>query len=177
MSPHRHTKSACQPADVLDRFFNWSERTFCPHNLVQKNMEEPDVLDYVFQNVESFVCQEDLSDEPELLISDQKMGLKRDNSLLETEQDGRPALLQTQRKIKPFGQDGDLIDVVFEHVESFVCAEDLSEGALENAPIAAVTPPRKDMTYKAAKKRFENVYGQEEEIQLYFRPSKRYHDC
>jgi hypothetical protein len=137
-------------------------------------MAEPkeDVLDYVFEHVESLVgCQEG-APEPGVLYDDQRVELQRDNSLLETEEDGRPARLQTQRKIKPLGQEGDMIDYVFDHVESLTCAEDLPEGALEKAPVATVTPPRKDMTYKAGKQRIENVYEQEDEIQLYFRPQR-----
>jgi hypothetical protein len=143
--------------------------------MTEKNKPEPNVLDYVFEHVESFVCQEDAPEPGLLLVEDNE--LRRDNSLVEADHRGNPTRLQTQRNIiKPPGQDGDMLDYVFEHVESLVCTEDLPDDAFENAPIKTVTPPRhNDMAYRAAKKRLENIYNaeDEDEIQLYFRPERR----
>merc|ERR1711865_842081 len=45
--------------DVIERFFTWGETACCPAMAVDDLLEEqkdPDVLDYVFDNVESFTC-------------------------------------------------------------------------------------------------------------------------
>ena len=45
--------------DVIERFFTWGETACCPTMAVEDLLEEqkdPDVLDYVFDNVESFTC-------------------------------------------------------------------------------------------------------------------------
>jgi hypothetical protein len=164
--------------DMLDRMFEWTERAFCPASM--KNMKpEPkeDVLDFVFTHVESFSCQEQAPpQEPDVLYTTDGRELERDNSLVQTDPSGRPSRLRTTRKIKPLGQEGDLVDYVFEHVESLVCAEDLPEGALQYAPVANTVTPRKkemDEEYRSAKKRGESVYEQEDEIQLFFRPERR----
>jgi hypothetical protein len=77
--------------------------------MTEKNMPEPNVLDYVFEHVESFVFQA----EPGVLLGEDNE-LRRDNSLVEADHRGNPARLQTQRKIMPPGQDGDMLDYVFE---------------------------------------------------------------
>lgn len=50
-----------QPRDVLERIFEWGESAFCGaprsiESLAREVVVEPDVLDYVFDNVESFTC-------------------------------------------------------------------------------------------------------------------------
>jgi len=50
-----------EPRDVLERIFEWGESAFCGaprsiESLAKEVVVEPDVLDYVFDNVESFTC-------------------------------------------------------------------------------------------------------------------------
>ena len=89
---------------------------------------DPDVLDYVFENVESFICATDAAvprsgvgsptGEKELLLPDNTnnmLVLKRDNNIVAEGSNGKPAqLLTTTRQ-------GDLLGYCFEHVESYVC--------------------------------------------------------
>jgi hypothetical protein len=89
---------------------------------------DPDVLDYVFENVESFICATDAAvprsgvgspiGEKELLLLDNTnnmLVLKRDNNIVAEGSNGKPAqLLTTTRQ-------GDLLGYCFEHVESYVC--------------------------------------------------------
>jgi hypothetical protein len=207
--------------DTLDSIFGWTERLMCPNTFQRNNTtpaapEEDDLMDYVFQGVESFVCAEDVP----ASAFQQGGGFDLDNdndnhSLLEYEQEedeedldawrttrrvaSNPARFyndnkQQQRQVKvddnsvveyddedelvawpatrtkqvaTLGQtvpeDGDALDYVFNHVESFVCADQIPMGALENAPRAGVrvTPEKIDPRYDS----------DEEEIQLYFRPT------
>eukprot|EP00537_Pseudo-nitzschia_pungens_P012281 CAMPEP_0172387858 /NCGR_PEP_ID=MMETSP1061-20121228/5073_1 /TAXON_ID=37318 /ORGANISM="Pseudo-nitzschia pungens, Strain cf. pungens" /LENGTH=190 /DNA_ID=CAMNT_0013117601 /DNA_START=10 /DNA_END=579 /DNA_ORIENTATION=- len=51
--------------DVVDRFFNFAENAFCQprdaKSLARERTTEPDVLDYVFERVESLTCAEESS--------------------------------------------------------------------------------------------------------------------
>ena len=143
-----------------------------------KDTPEPkvDTLDYVFEHVESFTCRDEKQSEPNVLLVEQDTALKnhtfdRDNSLLQTDHRGRPAELNTQRKTKKqLGKEGDMLDYVFEHTESFICGEDGPEGATQQAQYVA--EQRSDVTYKAAKQRVQNIYEPEDEIQLYYKPQR-----
>ncbi|VEU38968.1 unnamed protein product [Pseudo-nitzschia multistriata] len=58
--PHAHGQQ-----DVMDRFFSFAEAAFCSPrhsdlaSLAKEPVPEPDVLDYVFEHVESFTCADD----------------------------------------------------------------------------------------------------------------------
>ena len=134
--------------DVLDRLFSGWENVFCaPRSMetyAKEVPEEPDVLDYVFEHVESFTCADETAsyqDDPFFTqprhaefenqphfreFSDAKgsFDIKRENSLVEEGPNGAPELLTTtrpQRRIASLGEEGDLLDYCFEHVESYVC--------------------------------------------------------
>ena len=134
--------------DVLDRLFSGWENVFCaPRSMetyAKEVPEEPDVLDYVFEHVESFTCADETAsyqddpfftqptnaefrDQPHFReFSDAKgsFDIKRENSLVEEGPNGAPELLTTtrpQRRIASLGEEGDLLDYCFEHVESYVC--------------------------------------------------------
>ena len=57
------TDSYSNDDDVLERFFRWGESALCRRQLLLQQEEdcgvEPDTLDYVFEHVESFTCQDD----------------------------------------------------------------------------------------------------------------------
>jgi len=143
--------------DVIERFFSWGETAFCAprsiESLANEKAEVPDVLDYVFEHVESFTCTEGPESESyepqqyksphEQLLHQQlvrrkqgyvgsvkdssfDLSLRRENSLVESGSNGVPYILPTTRNpssIERFGQDGDILDYCFDHVESFVCTE------------------------------------------------------
>eukprot|EP00533_Pseudo-nitzschia_delicatissima_P004663 CAMPEP_0116111360 /NCGR_PEP_ID=MMETSP0327-20121206/18406_1 /TAXON_ID=44447 /ORGANISM="Pseudo-nitzschia delicatissima, Strain B596" /LENGTH=248 /DNA_ID=CAMNT_0003604591 /DNA_START=72 /DNA_END=818 /DNA_ORIENTATION=- len=134
--------------DLIERFFSGFEGVFCAPRSVEalskEIAEEPILLDYVFDHVESFTCAtDDLSyqNDPFLLTPTRghhhggfpedgskadsyDFALKRENSLVEQGPNGAPAYMATTRqpaRIAACGTEGDLLDYCFEHVESFVC--------------------------------------------------------
>lgn len=175
MAGSRKAPYTRETPDVLDRVFEWAERIACPMDSRSKRMlSEPkeDVLDFVFQHVESFVCQEDA---PRQLLQGPN-DLERGNSLVERGIHGQATVLQTRRKIKKLGEEGDVIDYVFEHVESFVCNEEIPN---HDAAVVhkAVYPNRKtynsesaDIDLLAAEKRFRSADEQEDEIRVFYQP-------
>jgi hypothetical protein len=128
---------------VLESFFSGWENVFCAPRSIEtyskEVAEEPDVLDYVFDHVESFTCVEESSYQNDPFFhgnyrdddddgskngsfgynDNNDLSFKRENSLVEQGPNGAPAYLATTRQ--PIGQEGDLLDYCFEHVESFVC--------------------------------------------------------
>jgi hypothetical protein len=120
---------------------------------------------------ESFTCRQE-EKEPDVEYLDH--GIKRDNSLVEANEHGQPVPRQIERKIKPFGQQGDFVDYVFEHAETYTCNEDMPDDrkSLRCAgPTTNVTPHREE-TYRGINSRIQHVYEPEDEIQLYFRPKR-----
>jgi hypothetical protein len=125
--------------DVIERFFQWGETALCPPADEDKmdTTTDPDVLDYVFESVESFTCAADAphvaaaaAGRELLLLSDNAcdgMSLQRDNSLIEQGPNGQPTqLVVTKSKTTTTTTTpgaGDLLDYCFEHVESYVCTE------------------------------------------------------
>lgn len=145
--------------DVLERFFAGWEAAFCGaprsiQTLATEAVEEPGVLEYVFEHVESFTCTDDrslsndpFSHNPQHNQHNQHafyekgnnsnsnnsfdLQLRRENSLLEEGPNGAPTYLATVRTrrdsqsslISKLGEEGDLLDYCFEHVESYVCTE------------------------------------------------------
>ena len=133
--------------DLIERFFSGFEGVFCAPRSVEalskEVVEEPVLLDYVFDHVESFTCAtDDLSyqNDPFLLTPTRghhhgfpedgsktdsyDFALKRENSLLEQGPNGAPSFMVTTRqpaRIAACGTEGDVLDYCFEHVESFVC--------------------------------------------------------
>jgi len=139
--------------DALERFFSGWESLFCAprsvESLSKDRVDDPDVLDYVFESVESFTCADEASydgkckdpfstpprfrreqfhfqqQQPRGYSDD--MSLRRENSLLEHGANGAPAMLTTQRgkqrTISRLGEQGDFLDYCFEHVESYVCSD------------------------------------------------------
>jgi len=128
LHPRRSTISAPLPQknqpDFLDRIFEWTEFSMCPSSMKHIESQPPDTLDYVFEHVESFVCQEEPTEEPEAILLGQPRNIVRDNSLVEVQSNGQVAKLQTKNRVSKLDQEGDMLDYVFEHVESFVCNED-----------------------------------------------------
>ena len=216
--------------DILDQMFGWTESVLPCHQNVTKDTKPPeeDVLDYVFEKVESFTC--DGQERGFMLENDprnkQHRGgnnsslargdtFERDNSLIE-EKDG--PLISPQNGANMIGvihplngvlsrqyqaqqqhrgrqstkkdspsptkknggkADPDVLDYVFEHVESYTCAENAPSNALDHmsnlqSHFAHQQQYEEDMNYKAAKQRVENIPQQQEEesIQLYFKPQK-----
>jgi len=145
--------------DVLECFFAGWEAAFCGaprsiQTLATEAVEEPGVLEYVFEHVESFTCTDDrsLSNDPFSHNHNHNqhnqhafyekgnnsnsnnsfdLQLRRENSLLEEGPNGAPTYLSTVRTrrnsqsslISKLGEEGDLLDYCFEHVESYVCTE------------------------------------------------------
>eukprot|EP00934_Nitzschia_sp_Nitz4_P002239 Nitzschia sp. Nitz4//scaffold84_size84139//56926//57653//NITZ4_005205-RA/size84139-snap-gene-0.122-mRNA-1//-1//CDS//3329559054//2239//frame0 len=154
--------------DPLDRLFEWAEVTMCPASMGNNYKPEPmeDTLDYVFEHVESFTCRAE-EDGKEYDTLETEINMERGNSLVEANEKGQPVVVETTRpKVKPLGQEGDLVDYVFEHVESFVCNESMPDD--HTKPISAVTP-----SPQRSQSRPETVFEPEDEIQLYFRPQRR----
>ena len=84
---------------------------------------------------------------------------------------GRQIPERTQRKIKPFGQQGDVVDYVFENVESYACNEKMPDDRkMLTSSMPAVTPEQEN--HRGVASRIQHVYEPEDEIQLYFRPKK-----
>lgn len=144
--------------DVLDRFFSGWENVFCAPRSMESYAkdvpDEPSVLDYVFEHVESFTCADETAsyqndpfftqsrhaefgDEPHFReFSDRKdsFDIRRENSLVEQGPNGAPELLTTTRqrgRISSLGEEGDLLDYCFEHVESYVCNTDPGDYELQ----------------------------------------------
>eukprot|EP00751_Fragilariopsis_kerguelensis_P009309 CAMPEP_0170790850 /NCGR_PEP_ID=MMETSP0733-20121128/20754_1 /TAXON_ID=186038 /ORGANISM="Fragilariopsis kerguelensis, Strain L26-C5" /LENGTH=374 /DNA_ID=CAMNT_0011138587 /DNA_START=46 /DNA_END=1170 /DNA_ORIENTATION=- len=142
--------------DVIERFFSWSETTFCPHHTGKipfsqaDGRKDEDMLEYVFDNVESFTCAAPpLTDRngKQPVLADKRNSnsnntsnnntnthyLNEDeNSLVEEGQvplQGRP-----RRAVRHSGDD--MLDYCFDHVESLVCTE--GNEALVLAPIPNV---------------------------------------
>ena len=152
---NNNRKGSQNHPDALERFFGGWEAAFCGaprsiQTLATEVVEEPDVLDYVFEHVESFTCTDDRSlrndpfaqprldpphnPSPQMMYakgsnnnSFDDLSLRRENSLLEEGPNGAPTYLATARRRPPsriskLGDEGDLLDYCFEHVESYVCA-------------------------------------------------------
>ena len=219
--------------DSLDRFFSGWENVCCaPRSMESYAKEVPDdptVLDYVFEHVESFTCADETAsyqndpffsqprhaefgDEPHFRqFTDGKdsFDIKRENSLLEEGPNGAPELLTTTRQrslISSLGEEGDLLDYCFEHVESYVCNTDPGDYELQEdfgrsrgsytkggMPLRNTTNnhrsrsevhpiPREISTTRKKKKRRgrrkQKYYPEEEDnILLYYRPTtSRYGD-
>ena len=129
--------------DALESFFSGWENLFCAPKSVDAYakdtlQEEPDVFDYVFEQVESFTCAEE-SPHNEIFLpkppqpqwegdnsyhKGELEELKRENSLVEKGPNGQVHYVATQ-------QEGDMLDYVFEHVESFVCNDDSTLGTYD----------------------------------------------
>jgi len=124
--------------DPVEAFFGFFEGMVCPApSTFQRGandpQKDPDMVDYVFEHVESYVCADErtLPDEDNVGMEN-NYNLDRDNSLLsdnqlqerQHRQGGAAAVGRDGKKIKPIGEKGDVIDYVFGHVESYVCQED-----------------------------------------------------
>jgi hypothetical protein len=166
LATHRNTHK-----DVLDLVFEWTEKIMCGDVATNRRsaqaaiQDEPDedMLDYVFDHVESFTCRDKKDADGRLLAGEEYPGAEpsdftRDNSLVE---EGPP--METIRPVRqPRGQkqqrqqqqqqrstqgpadqnqqqlaivDNDLIDYLFEHVESFVCADPIEIPPQHTVPI------------------------------------------
>ena len=120
------------------------------------------------QRKESFTCRQD-EKEPDVQFSEH--GINRDNSLLEADEYGQPLTEKMERKIKPFGEQGDIVDYVFEHAESYACNEAMPN---DTATLTSSVPSDEQdrAKYRGINSRIEHVYEAEDEIQLYFRPKR-----
>ena len=158
----RHVQSRSKE-DVIDRFFTFFEAKVCSDIPVS---EEPDRLDDVFEKVESFACRgddgvvpTDSSDiQPRMLNRDNSM---MDNSLIEACNSVSSKWKQKSFRaptLKPVGEKGDIVDVVFGQVESYTCGE---TGELDFVP----QQPRGSHRVSAA-----NSIVADDEVQLYYRP-------
>jgi hypothetical protein len=163
----RAVQARCKD-DVLERFFEWSETAFCPHNITKDEIPpEEDVLDYVFEHVESFACAQD----DERLSNGQPRTLQRDNSLV----DGYPTMTHRGRQIQPLGQERDILDSCFEQIEAYACKE--GDEQLYSKKSNRFTLRRELRTGGAigVSRKFEEAYAEleaQDEIQLYFRPNR-----
>lgn len=153
--------------DVIERFFSWAEDAVCRDN-VKEFAPEEDNLDYVFDNVESFVCRGDDAVSKE--SSDVRpMTLQRDNSLTEacnSVSSKFKARSSRAPSLKPVGEKGDILDYCFDQVESYTCGEDAT-GELELLP--------KNYRGKRVPSSASSIAdeGAEDQIQLYYRPDRR----
>mmetsp|Transcript_27520 Transcript_27520/g.31556 ORF Transcript_27520/g.31556 Transcript_27520/m.31556 type:complete len:376 (+) Transcript_27520:140-1267(+) len=142
--------------DVIERFFSWSETTFCPHHTGKipfsqaDGRKDEDMLEYVFDNVESFTCAAPpLTDRngKQPFLADNKRNSNSSNSnsnnnthyLNEDEnslvEEGQvPVKGRPRRSVRHSGDD--MLDYCFDHVESLVCTE--GNEALVLAPIPNV---------------------------------------
>ena len=122
--------------------------------VVEMEQAKPAVLEYVFDQVES--------------LQDRGSMMDRDNSLLVTDNQGHAEQLETQRKTRK-NQNGevdnpDLLDYVFENVESFVCnhqPERTGGGAHKKSPSNGTASTEPNDSYEQE---------DEDEILLVFRP-------
>lgn len=118
---------------------------------------------------ESFSCRQD-EKEPDVQYTEHGI-IKRDNSLLEADAYGRPLPQRIERKIQPLGQQGDLVDYVFENVESYTCNEGTPDDWKSSRSVAPAETPD-SQGYRGIQSRIQHVYEPEDEIQLYFRPKR-----
>jgi hypothetical protein len=127
--------------DFLERFFSGWENAFCAprsaESLAKEVSGERDVLDYVFDHVESYTCSGSSIEEEypppyeqreQNSFDGRSLEFTRDNSLLEQEQNGAPTYLEpldarNNSLLSNIGHEGDMLDLWFERVESFVCSE------------------------------------------------------
>jgi hypothetical protein len=121
---------------------------------------DSDVLDYVFENVESYTCGAADASVPrlgvvsptgnkQLLLPDNTnnmLALNRDSSLVEGGPNGQPVQLLTTTR------EGDLLDYCFEHVESYICTStSFDEDVYRNRYSKSVLPsPKKSSKPSAA---------------------------
>jgi len=152
--PNNNNSNSNSTPDFLERFFSGWENAFCaPRSVEALSNEasgEPDVLDYVFDHVESYTCagssiEEEYAHAPpvcerreqnsydgrsSLELTRENSMLERDNSLLEQEPNGAPTYLKpldanarNNSVMSNFGHEGDILDMWFDSVESYVCSE------------------------------------------------------
>jgi hypothetical protein len=176
--------------DVLDLVFEWTEKIMCPSGDTTNRssaaaaiQDEPDedMLDYVFDHVESFTCRDKIAGDRRAR-DDEYPGVEpsdftRDNSLVEEgppmetirpvrqprgggqrqQQRSAPAPVEhtsQQQQLAlsspapPVDGDNDLIDYVFEHVESFVCADPIE------------IPPQRTVALHSTKRNVKKAKGQ-----------------
>jgi hypothetical protein len=156
--------------DVLERFFEWSETAFCPHTITNDELPPPeDVLDYLFEHVETFTCAE----EADRLASGQPRTLERDNSLIE----GYPSMVGTHRgcQVEPLGHEGDMLDVCFEQIEAYACKEGEEDSYRKKSNRFSMRRQRRSVGTSAIRRKFEEAYADleaQDEIQLYYRPNR-----
>jgi hypothetical protein len=162
---------------AIERFFEWSESTLCPHPDVTKDSVPPEetALDYVFEHIESFACRDEIPKEEET-TQNPSLTLARENSLVEYAK-GRPNALKNERQqVNKFGEDGDLLDYCFEHVESYACGQ----AATGDLDLSGKSSTRRASTGKdrnREKTRMVPGCDSEDAIQLYFRPEQRRFSC
>jgi hypothetical protein len=167
-----HLVPSRSKSDMIDRFFSWGEKTFCPHDTVKNTIPlQEDNLDFVFEQVESLVCREDVMEDKQ--TRGQPVTFKRDNSLVEAcnsiqaklvKRKSSPEMETSKRRNgKMMGEGRDVLDYCFDHVESYACGENatgtlvLTEEKSRRGTETVVSPsPMEDI---------------ESEIHLYYRPS------
>lgn len=186
--------------DVLERFFSWSEAAICPYIVPRDaKLEDAPVMDYVFENVESFVCAEQA---PHMLLEDAETSslvggddgyhphrLERDNSLVEVGPNGHSGVpsvtrrggnqrgrggVQTRTKIQPLGSEGDILDYVFEKTESYTCGPEGPSGRVISVPATKSNRSgrKSDGKHRKMPRKPTRSYKMEDEVQLYFRPNR-----
>jgi hypothetical protein len=165
-----------QHRDVLDEVFEWTENFMCPapNKTYEKLRSMPehkeDVFDYVYKHTESLLCHQEgcdrLYDESPYFLEEgqeQELELKRYNSLIAP---GTTTTTPQRRFVESIGEEGDFIDYVFEHVESFVCVDSDMREELGNAPQAGIEVDRR-LTETAENRGEAIIYiDQEDEIQV-----------
>ena len=194
--------------DALDSFFEWTERLVCPvddggkpaqsnNRAIVPSEPDEDLLDYTFTAVESFTCNDDRAyssrrggggggcDNYQLQAPSEPSYLTRDNSLVESLPGS--AVPTTRAVQRPRRNDNDMIDYVFEHVESFVCTDDMPMPSEEKSDIREFRIPAttnnntnssknnkksKLSTSRINKRYQEEIYEPDDEIQLFFRPQR-----
>jgi hypothetical protein len=136
---HMSTDGNSQKPGNGDLFYSWrtgeivhsskhdeSERTTKSREVVvDKQKGEPDILDYVFETSESFVCGESITPEEMIMDPDEDDGIIGACSF--RDQDPEPPTIRTKEPVRDTKEGNpDALDYVFQNTESFVCGESIT---------------------------------------------------
>jgi hypothetical protein len=150
-------------SDFIDTFFTWTEESLCAHEVTVHSVPpEVDTLDNIFETVESFVCKQGADHDD--TAGGSPTTLDRNNSLLEEcdrVQENLKVKKAQRRSVKPIGEEGDILDVAFNHLESYACGEKATGDLdlLAKSHMRASEVPAHEI---------------DDEIQLFYRPNPRY---
>lgn len=178
MVSSRRIVNARTKEDVVDRFFHHFE-SLLPQGSVKNIPLEEDKLDFMCNVVESYTCLPHAEEEE--IADERPTTLQRDNSLIEACNSVHAKFLKQkkaskssqstslQRDIKPLGQKGDLLDVVFDSAETYACGAEAT-GDLEPGE-GFTTTTHRGSTGVRPRVDFSKVEEADEVLHLYYRPN------